>query len=99
MRNMNFKFDHIFLYILIYFELTQGVQFPGNKFATTQLRKNLNVFSANYEPFTYQNDKGVLVHGIEYFLVQTIAKKMNRNISFKKTSRRHLLERWKPMTK
>lgn len=82
----NIKFKHFVLIDVILIEMAEGIaQFPTTKINTANLNSStLHVFSAHYEPFTYLNEKNILVHGIEYFLLKTIADKLKMRISFTK---------------
>lgn len=42
----------------------------------------IKVNTRQYEPFMYQNGSGQYVDGIEFHLIQTIAKKLNMEVAF-----------------
>lgn len=59
----------------------------------------LRVFVAEYEPYIYQNISGGTYDGIEYFLVNTIAEKLNLTTSYQFYNREALLNDWEPMSR
>lgn len=42
----------------------------------------LRVSAVQYEPFLYQNENGEFLKGIEYEIVETIAKQLNMSLSY-----------------
>lgn len=46
--------------------------------------KNLTITisTRHYEPYMYRNDGGIYYHGIEFKLLDTLAKKFNMNLSY-----------------
>lgn len=54
---------------------------------------SLRVFSNNYEPFMYQNQNGRFYRGIEYKLLESIAKEENLELVFENRSEFQGLER------
>lgn len=74
------------LYFLLFSIEYQSVLNLTNKLQLNKISP-LRVTTRHYEPFMYQNDNGLFYHGIEFFLMQTIAKKLKTEVTYVNSSK------------
>lgn len=61
--------------------------------------RNLHIFAEKFKPFLYETDDNHTYIGINYFLIKTIAERLNMGISLDLASNVNRLKNWKPSTK
>lgn len=70
-----------------------------NRIYNKTQHSTLHVFVAEYEPYFYRKNGVGPYCGIEYFLINTIATKLNLTISFHPSTREALSNHWEPLSR
>lgn len=70
----------------------------ASRYKNESLSKDLRVIFADFKPYIHQKRNTHIYNGIEYLLVNTIAKQLNMSVSFQSMSREKLSYHWEPMS-
>lgn len=79
-------------YLLVMNTIWKGLSFVDaskNGVLNGNSSKTIYVLTKHYEPFMYRSDKGQFYDGIEFKLIQTIAREVKHEIEFIEVSRRY----------
>lgn len=73
-------------------------ELAASRYKNESLSKDLRVIFADFKPYIHQKRNTHIYNGIEYLLVNTIAKQLNMSVSFQSMSREKLSYHWEPMS-